>query len=285
MLVGNVSAEPETISQIERVTSGNYQVIATKVGTSCSSAPVQNTITVHETPEPSITNIPACGSATLEASIVSPVDASIAYDYAWTIQGASAPEAINAPQITNTTNTTYSLVVTNRNTSCPSDTVNMDLEIWDIPEVKLVDQGPCAGATHNMSTTITAGSGTIDVYNWVDTDAVFDPATINGASPVVVSAVVGKHAVSFQVEDDHGCISNLAQANVTIGDYLSIQIADQPFCEGSSAMVQNAWKSDASTISSQVWTGDVAILNNATVGNMEPSVITSYSIHYTKLYE
>jgi hypothetical protein len=183
---GNTWSTTATTQTITVNTSGNYTVTFTdNNGCSATSAPVSVTV---NTPVATITPsgpVSFCdpGSVTLNVAAAS--------SYLW------APNGQTTQSITVSTTGTYSVTVTDGNGCTASSSVNVAANAYPTASVS-GNTVLCTGTSNLLTSSATAGSGTIASYQWI-----LNGSTNLGTAATQSASTTGSYTV--RVTNSNGC--------------------------------------------------------------------------------
>ncbi len=221
------------------------------------------TVTVASTPVCSGTN------ATVTATPGAPGN----YSYSWTFP-AGATDPGNVASFSTAVPGTYSIIMTNLTTTCPSASVPVNVVINPLPtvSVSIVNPTICPG----QSAAVTAVPGVAGTYSyaWIVPAGVTPPgnvATFNTTIAGAYSVVITNTSTT--------CVSTLATATLTISPLPTVSVSSSPVCAGTNATV-TATPGVAGTYS-YLWTVPAGATNPGNVATFTTSVAGSYSVVMT----
>jgi gliding motility-associated-like protein len=123
---------PGNVVSFSTTVAGTYSVIITDTATSCPSANTSGTVTENALPTVSVNSPSTCAGAS--ATVTATAGTAETYIYAWTVpSGATNPG--NVTSFTTTIAGTYSVIITNTATSCPSTSTLGSVTVNATPEV------------------------------------------------------------------------------------------------------------------------------------------------------
>jgi len=221
------------------------------------------TVTVASTPVCSGTN------ATVTATPGAPGN----YSYSWTFP-AGAADPGNVASFSTAVPGTYSVIMTNLTTTCPSISVPVDVVINPLPtvSVSILNSPICPGQTAAV-TAVPGVAGTYS-YAWLVPAGVTPPgnvATFNTTIAGAYSVVITNTSTT--------CVSTLATANLVISPLPTVSVSSSPVCAGTNATV-TATPGAAGTYS-YLWTVPAGATNPGNVATFTTSVAGAYSVVMT----
>ena len=227
--------------------------------------------TVVALPVVSVVSTPVCSgnNATVTATPGAPGN----YSYAWTIPaGATAPG--NVATFSTAIPGTYSVIMTNLTTTCPSNSVSVDVVINPLPTVSVSVVNPtiCPG----QSAVITAVPGVAGTYSyaWTVPIGVTPPgnvATFNTTIAGTYSVIITNTVTT--------CVSAPSSGTLIISPLPTVSVSSLPVCIGTNATV-TATPGTPGTYS-YVWTVPLGATNPGNVATFSTSVAGPYSVVMT----
>jgi len=153
---GGASA-PGNVATFGTTTAGTYSVIITNPTTGCVSTSASGTVTLNPLPTVTVNSPAVCAGS--PATVTATPGSAGTYSYAWTIPaGATAPG--NVSTFSTTVAGTYSVIITNTTTLCPSASASGTVTLNPLPIVVANDVSVCATSTVAVSA---SGANT---YTW-----------------------------------------------------------------------------------------------------------------------
>lgn len=226
--------------------------------------------TVVALPIVNVTSLPVCSgiNATVSATPIG-----INFSYAWTVPaGATNPN--NVATFSTTIPGTYSVIVTNLTTTCPSNSFSVDVVINPLPTVSVSVVNPtiCPG----QSAVITAVPGVAGTYSYAWTVPV--GVTPPGNVATFNTTIAGNYSVII-TNTVTTCVSAPSIGNLIISPLPTVSVSAPPVCVGSNATV-TATPGSPGTYS-YVWTVPLGATNPGNVATFSTSVAGIYSVVMT----
>ncbi len=162
---------------------------------------------------------------------------------------------------------TYDLVVRFGNGECPVDIEDVDLMDENAPVVTASDDDAiCAGASADISATVTGGTGVI-TYVWM-------PGNLMGADQTVTPASTTTYTVT--ATDENGCVDTDVVV-ITVNDKPVVTVADDEICLGESAELTAVIQGGTAPFT-YAWTPEG---ENQMMIAVEPAATTVYTVVVT----
>jgi mucin-2 len=146
------AANPGNVATFTTTTAGIYSVIIANSTTTCPSQPAQTTVVINTTPTVTVTGQSVC-QGTPATVTATPIPAGT-YNYTWTVPGGAANPGNVATFTTNTAGT-YSVIITNPATTCPSQPAQALVVISPIPTITVTSPPVCEGTPATVTATAT----------------------------------------------------------------------------------------------------------------------------------
>lgn len=217
-----------------------------------------------------VTSSPVCSG---NIATVSATPVGLNFSYAWTVPtGVTNPGNIAA--FSTTIPGTYSVVVTDVTTTCPSVSVPVEVVINPLPTVtvSIVNSPICPGQSATV-TAVPAVAGNYS-YNWVVPAGVTPPGNVESFP----TTIAGTYNVTI-TNTTTTCVSTLATGTLVISPLPTVTVVSAPVCSGTPATVV-ATPGTAGTYS-YLWTVPVGATNPGNVFNFQTSVPGLYSVVMT----
>ncbi|MFN9115799.1 MAG: PKD domain-containing protein, partial [Bacteroidota bacterium] len=170
------ATNPGNVASFSTSIVGLYSVIITNTLTSCSSASASATVLINPLPTVTVVGSPLCTGASSTVNATPGVPGN--YSYSWTVpNGATNPG--NVATFSTSIPGTYSVVVTNSTTNCPSAIASTNVVVNALPTVAvtLVNQTICPGESA-VVTAVPGSAGTYN-YNWTVPAGVPAPGNVS----------------------------------------------------------------------------------------------------------
>ncbi len=188
----NVLLPGEINDNITVTTSGSYTVIHTALG--CSSiASAPEVVTVNDNPTASITgSLTYCTAGSTLLTAVATAGSGTITGYQWVLDGVTNLGTASTETVS--VAGSYTVIVTNSNGCSTTSAAHVVTEAA-VPTASISGNTTiCGGTTEILTATATAGSGTIDTYQWVlngvtnvGTNSATYSATAAGSYTVIVT--------------------------------------------------------------------------------------------------
>ncbi|UPT69663.1 MAG: gliding motility-associated C-terminal domain-containing protein [Flavobacterium sp. JAD_PAG50586_2] len=232
----------------------------------CATDTSTVTVIINPTPTVTVTSPTICQGAT--ATVTATPSPAGTYAYVWTVPtGAANPG--NVATFTTTTAGVYSVVITNTNTTCPSQPGQTTLLINPRPTVTVTSPPVCQGTPATVTATpIPAGTYN---YSWTVPIGATNPgnvATFTTTTAGVYSIIITNPTTS--------CSSLPAQVTVVINTPPTVTVTSPPVCQGSPATV-TATPNPAGTYS-YIWTVPTGATNPGNVSTFTTTIAGVYSV-------
>ncbi|WP_445452722.1 T9SS type B sorting domain-containing protein [Flavobacterium sp. 25HG05S-40] len=263
------ATNPGNVATFTTTTAGVYSVIITNISTTCPSQPGQTTVVINPTPTVSVTSAPVCQGT--PATVTATPTPAGTYSYVWTVpSGATNPG--NVATFTTTTAGVYSVIITNTNTTCPSQPGQTTVVINPTPTVSVTSAPVCQGTP----ATVTATPTPAGTYSFVWT--VPSGATNPGNVATFTTTTAGVYSVII-TNTNTTCPSQPGQTTVVINPTPTVSVTSAPVCQGTPATV-TATPTPAGTYS-YVWTVPSGATNPGNVATFTTTTAGVYSVIIT----
>jgi gliding motility-associated-like protein len=263
------ATNPGNVSTFTTSIAGTYSVIITDVTTGCSSQPASTTVVINPIPIVTVSSPPIC-TGTL-ATVTATANPSGTYTYVWTVpSGATNPG--NVSTFTTSIAGTYSVIITNATTSCPSQPASTTVVINPIPTVTVSSPPVCSGTPATVTATPNP-AGTYS-YVWTVPSGVTNPGNVASFA----TSIAGTYSV-VATNTSSNCPSQPASTVVVINPKPTVSVTSSPVCSGTLATV-TAIASPAGTYT-YVWTVPSGATNPGNVPNFTTSIVGVYSVTVT----
>lgn len=227
--------------------------------------------TIVALPTVTVASAPVCSgtNATVTATPGAPGN----YSYSWTFP-AGATNPGNVASFSTAVPGTYSVIMTNLTTTCPSVSVPVDVVINPLPtvSVSIVNSTICPGQSADV-TAVPGVAGTYS-YAWIVPAGVTPPGNVATFN----TTIAGPYSVVI-TNTSTTCVSILATANLTIGELPTVSVSSSPVCAGTNATV-TATPGVAGNYS-YLWTVPAGVTNPGNVATFTTSVAGPYSVVMT----
>lgn len=239
---------------------------------SCTtSATGSVTFTVVALPIVTVTSAPVCFGNI--ATVTATPDVPGNYTYTWTVpSGATDPG--NVATFTTTVPGTYSLIMLDQTTTCPSNAAPVEVIVNPLPTVTVSITGSpiCPGD----SATITAVPGTPGTYSYVWTvpAGVVNPGDVASFN----ATVAGNYSVVI-TNTSTTCVSTSASGTLAISPLPTVTVSAPPVCIGTAATVTATPGVPGSY--SFVWTVPSGVSDPGDVSSFSTTVAGLYSVIIT----
>ena len=266
-------ANPGNVISFTTLIAGNYSVVITRLTTSCLSASTSATVTLNPTPTVTVNSPSVCSG--LSTTVTATPGTAGSYSYAWTV-----PSGASAVGNTNTFSTsvggTYSVIITNTVTSCPSVSASGMVSINAIPTVLVNNPKACFG--FSATVIATAGNASSYTYAWTVPSGVSNP----GSFANFQTTTAGNYSVVI-TDTVTGCVSASATGTVIINPIPTVSVASGAVCEGIPANVLATLGSGVAADYSFVWTVPTGVTNPGNVISFTTTVAGNYSLIITAI--
>ena len=215
---------PGNVSTFSTSTAGTYSVIISNKVSGCSSLSANSIVTVNSLPTVTVNSPSIClgSSATITASLGSGTISD--YNFVWTVPGGvTAPG--NVSTFSTTTAGTYSVIITNKASSCASLSANSIVTINSLPTIPTI-------AWNGTQLTATTSIG-VD-YQWLLSNSSVSGATSATYKPTAIGSY------KIQITDANGC-KNVSDS------FMLVVTAVNPSIETSSDHIAKIAPNPAST--------------------------------------
>lgn len=251
-----------------------YTLISVSSGgaPSCTT-PVTGSVsfTIVPLPTVSVSSTSVCSGNNATVTAVPGVPGT--YNYTWTVPGGATNPG-NVATFSTSIAGTYSLVMTNVVTTCPTNIVSVDVVINPLPTVSVSIVNPiiCPGQT----ATITAIPGVVGAYNyaWTVPTGVASPGNVSTFN----ATIAGNYSVII-TNTVTNCVSVSGAGVLTISPLPTVSVSSLAVCAGTSATV-TATPSTAGSFS-YVWTVPLGATNPGNVASFLTSVAGIYNVVMT----
>jgi gliding motility-associated-like protein len=174
---------PGNVATFNTTIAGIYSVEITNITTTCVSATASGTVTVNPLPTVSVNSLLVCSGVEAIITATPGTGTATDYSYAWTVpSGATNPG--NVQTFSTTVGGTYSVVITNVASLCPSASASGLLTVNPLPTASISSSGTvCSGTSAAVLFTGTPNSTVVYTINGgsntsIDIDAA-GTATLN----------------------------------------------------------------------------------------------------------
>ncbi len=239
---------------------------------SCTTAATGSvSFTVVALPTVTVVSAPVCAGS--NATVTATPGAPGNYSYAWTVP-AGATNPGNVATFSTTIPGTYSVIMTNLTTTCPSTSVPVDVIINPPPTVSVtvVNSPICPGQTAAISA-VPGVAGTYS-YAWTVPVGVTPPGNI----PNFNTTIAGTYSVII-TNTLTTCVSASSSGTLIISPLPTVSVSAPPVCTGTSATV-TATPGLPGTYS-YVWTVPGGAANPGNVATFTTSIAGPYSVIMT----
>jgi mucin-2 len=260
---------PGNVASFTSTVAGTYTVIITNPTTTCPSLPASGTLTINPIPTVTVTIPPVCAGT--PATVTANPTPAGTYNYAWTVP-AGVTNPGNVASFTSTVAGTYTVIITNPTTTCPSLPASGTLTINPIPTVTVTIPPVCAGTP----ATVTANPTPAGTYNyaWTVPAGVTNPGNVASFT----STVAGTYTVII-TNPTTTCPSLPASGTLTINPIPTVTVTIPPVCAGTPATV-TANPTPAGTYN-YAWTVPAGVTNPGNVASFTSTVAGTYTVIIT----
>ncbi len=264
------ATDPGNVASFSTSIPGSYSVIVTNTVTTCPSSSVSTTVVINPIPVVAIVSAPVCSgqNATVTATPSVPGN----YNYQWSVP-SSATNPGNVATFSTAVAGSYSLIITDSSTNCPSASTAVTVVINPTPTVTVTSSLICSGGTATI--TATPGSPGTYSYAWTVPSGAADPGNVN----TFTTTTPGTYSV--QITDTiTTCVSTTA-GTVTINPPPTVTVNNPSVCPGLDAII-TATPGTTGTYS-YAWTVPVGANLPGDVATFSTSVLGIYSVVITDL--
>ncbi|WP_309640861.1 gliding motility-associated C-terminal domain-containing protein [Flavobacterium sp.] len=262
---------PGNVATFNTTVAGTYSVIVTNTTTTCVSASASGTVTIN--PLPTVTvNSPSVCAGTSATVTATPLPTGT-YSYVWTVPTGATPPG-NVATFNTTVAGTYSVIITNTTTNCPSASASGTVTINPLPTVTVNSPSVCPG----VSATVTATPLPAGTYSYAWTVPV--GATPPGDVATFNTLVAGTYSVII-TNTTTNCPSPSGSGTVTVNPLPTVTVNSPSICAGLNATV-TATPLPAGSYS-YAWTVPSGATPPGNVATFSTSVAGTYSVIVTNL--
>ncbi|NHM06211.1 T9SS type B sorting domain-containing protein [Flavobacterium sp. CYK-4] len=263
------ATNPGNVATFNASVAGSYSVIITDATTTCASLSASGTVTINPLPTVTVNSPSICPGE--DATVTATPTPAGNYSYVWTVPtGATNPGDV-ATFITQIAGT-YSVIITNTTTNCPSLSASGTVTINPIPTVVVNNPSICAGQDANVTATPSPAGN----YSYVWT--VPAGATNPGNVATFATNIPGVYSV-IATNLTTNCVSLSASGTVTVNPLPTVTVDSQTVCAGQSATI-TATPSPAGTYS-YAWTVPSGASNPGNVPTFNTTIAGTYSVIIT----
>ena len=263
------ATNPGNVATFNTSVAGTYSVIITNITTNCASESASGTVTINPLPTVTVNNASVCPGE--EATITATPTPAGNYTYLWTVPlGVTQPGDV-ASFITATPGT-YSVIITNTTTTCPSPSASGIVTINPLPTVTVNSPSICAG----LNATVTATPSPAGNYSYVWT---VPSGAINPGNVATFSTSVSGNYSVVATNLTTTCVSLSASGNVTVNPLPTVIVNSSTVCAGESATV-TATPTPAGTYT-YAWAVPSGATNPGNVDTFTTLVAGNYSVVIT----
>ncbi|MBR4814628.1 MAG: hypothetical protein IKZ67_04105, partial [Paludibacteraceae bacterium] len=206
-----------------------YTIVATSAK-GCASATQSQTITVNAKPNIQISCNPMSKKMCLGETAT--LTATGGVHYVWgTSNGLTVPNAQDSStaEFKPVTAGRYTLAVTGEGNNGCRNTEEIEIEVYNLPEITAVGGGACQGDMAVLSAKKKSGEGNL-TFVWEGSSS-----TLNGAT--IYPIINRPESFSVYGTDDHGCRSKDTTVTAELKTRPAVTISTDAICEGSDAKV------------------------------------------------
>ena len=264
---------PGNVASFTTLVAGTYSVIITNTTTTCSSASASGTVTVNTTPIVTVNNPSICNG--LATTVTATATTAGPFSYVWSVPAGAAPVGNVASFSTNVAGT-YSVVVTNTVSNCPSAVTSGIVTVNPTPTVSVNSPNACIGSSATV--VATAGNTSGYDYAWTVPAGVSNPGNVASFQTTTAGnySVIIKNTVT-------GCESVSASGTVTINAVPSVSVASAAVCEGTPASVLATPATGVAADYLFVWTVPSGAVNPGNVATFTTTTTGNYSVVATNI--
>ena len=263
---------PGNVASFTTTVAGTYSVVITDATSTCPSLPAQGTVTVNPQPTVTVNSSTICADGSTATVTATPGTAG-AYTYVWTVPtGVTNPG--NVASFTTTVAGTYSVVITDATSTCPSLPAQGTVTVNPQPTVTVNSSTICADGS---TATVTATPGTAGTYTYVWT--VPTGVTNPGNVASFTTTVAGTYSVVI-TDATSTCPSLPAQGTVTVNPQPTVTVNSSTICADGSTATVIATPGTAGTYT-YVWTVPTGVTNPGDVASFTTTVAGTYSVVIT----
>jgi hypothetical protein len=176
------AAAPGNVASFTTSIAGSYSVVITNKTTGCPSASESGTVTINQNPTVTVNSPTVCAN-TLPTIVTATTGSGSAadYNYSWVVPaGAAAPG--NVASFTTSIAGSYSVVITNKTTGCPSASESGTVTINPLPTATISGTTAVCQNAASPNITFTGANGTAP-YTFT--------YTLNGGAPQTITTTSG----------------------------------------------------------------------------------------------
>ena len=189
---------PGNVASFTTTVAGTYSVVITDATSTCPSLPAQGTVTVNPQPTVTVNSSTICADGSTATVTATPGTAGT-YTYVWTVPtGVTNPG--NVASFTTTVAGTYSVVITDATSTCPSLPAQGTVTVNPQPTVTVNSSTICADGS-TASVTATPGTAGTYTYVWTVPAGVTNPGNVASFHDIR-----GRHLQC----GDHGCNEHMS---------------------------------------------------------------------------
>ena len=264
---------PGNVPSFTTLVAGTYSVVITNTATTCSSAPGSGTVTVNTTAPATVNNASVCNG--LAVTVAATLPASGPFTYAWTVP-VGAPVVGNVPSFSTIIAGTYSVVITNTTTNCPSISASGIVTVNPRPTVTVNSPKSCTGTAATVIAT--AGNTSSYTYTWTVPAGVSNPGDV----PSFQTTTAGDYSVIIK-NTVTNCQSDSAFGTVVFNSIPIVSVTSAAVCEGTPATVLATPTTGVGADYLFVWTVPLGATNPGNVSGFTTSTAGNYSVIATNL--
>ncbi len=262
-VLGNVSG-----GSVSPTINTTYTVTVTNSNSCTATGIVSVTVNANPTVTPTVTPPAICnGQSTTLAANATAGSGSIS-TYAWS---SGLAGNVSGGSVSPTTNTTYTVTVTNSNTCTVIGTVSVTVNTLPTVAPTATPATICNGQSTALVANATAGSGSISTYAWSSGLGNVASGSVSPTTNTTYTVTV-TNSNSCTVT---GTVSVTVNANPTVAPTATLAT----ICNGqSTALAANA-TAGSGVISTYVWSSGLA--GNVSAGSVSPITNTTYTVTVT----
>ena len=267
------ATNPGNINSFTTLIAGTYSVIITRLSTGCPSVAASATVTLNPAPTVTVNSPSVCSG--LPTTITATAGAAGSYSYAWTVP-PTATSPGNVASFSTDVAGTYSVIITNTVTNCPSASASGTVTLIPLPTVTVTSPAACAGS----STTVTAVPGASGSYSYAWTV----PATVTppGNVPNFTTTVAGTYSVII-TDTATTCVSASGSSVVVLNPIPTATVANATVCSGSPATLNAVPGTGVAADYSFAWTVPSGATNPGNINSFTTLIAGTYSVIITRL--
>ena len=230
-------------------------------------------MTVNTTPIVTVNNPSICNG--LATTVSATATTAGPFSYVWSVPAGAAPVGNVASFSTNVAGT-YSVVVTNTVSNCPSAVTSGIVTVNPTPTVSVNSPNACIGSSATV--VATAGNTSGYDYAWTVPAGVSNPGNVASFQTTIAGnySVIIKNTVT-------GCESVSASGTVTINAVPSVSVASAAVCEGTPASVLATPATGVAADYLFVWTVPSGAVNPGNVATFTTTTTGNYSVVATNI--